>query len=196
MRAALEPSRPDEASSQRRPERRWLPVLAVIAVISLITGAGDLVAGGLAGSPGPTVDVGPAVQLHPARGWETEVRHEDGDLHAVLLARGTVVLAVVATPARGVEPGDLLAEYEAGLLSEGFADLTVGEPEMGTLGGLPAVRVGYVGTTTGGAAVEGFVVAVVSATGQGVVFDAAAPSGDLAAAVDDLAAMIEDADVR
>lgn len=196
MRAALEPSRPDEASSQRRPERRWLPVLAVIAVISLITGAGDLVAGGLAGPPGAAVDVGPAVRLHPAPGWETEVRHEAGDLHAVLLARGTVVLAVVAAPAGGVEAGDLLAAYEADLLSEGFAALTVGEPETATLGGLPAARAGYVGTTTGGAAIEGFLLAVVSEAGQGVVFDAAAPSGDLAAAVDDLVAMIQDAEVR
>jgi hypothetical protein len=56
--------------------------------------------------------------------------------------------------------------------------------------GVPAVRVFYVGVTSDGQAVEGVVV-VATGVRTSAVFDAAAPTGELAVVADDLRVMVD-----
>jgi hypothetical protein len=190
------PARPDEAGSQRRVERRWLPLLAVLAAIALVTGGGRSVSEALAGDEPPPVDVGSAVTVQPAPGWSVE-RVEDGDgVDAVLLSRGSAVLQVTAVETGPRPPVLIFQEYTRAVLAETYDPLTVGEAEGASVGGVPAVEAGYVGTTDGGVTVEGFVVVAAAPSGSEVAFDAAAPAGDLAWAVEDLVAMISTAELR
>jgi hypothetical protein len=191
------PARPDEAGNQRRIERRWFPVLAILGVVAVVTVGGRSVAAALADAAAPAVAVGPAVTIHPPSGWTVEAAASDGDESSVMLSRGTAVLRVTAVAAAIVRsPDEILVGYLEENAGGAFADRSVGEPESGTVDGAPAVKVGYVGSTTDGVGVEGAIVAAAAPSATEVVFDAAAPAGDLASAADDIVAMIRGAELR
>lgn len=192
--ATRAPHRPDEAPSQRRLERRWLPALAVVGVIVFVTGGAQAVGDALAGPPGPPVDVGGAVRVQPEPGWELEGQDAD----AALLVRGTARLFIQARTGTTITAVDLARSYvedDATGLRARFSRLTVEDPpeEVVAANGLPGLRFGYVGETKDGASVEGVVTVVVSPTGSAVIFDGFATMGDLAWAVDDLRTMVDGA---
>jgi hypothetical protein len=189
------PARPDEARSQRRVERRWIPVLALLGVIGIVTAGGHGVVDALAGPPEDTVAVGAGVQVHPAAGWVVERSERSGSSGILLLTRGTAVLRVSAAPGSSSgDPARVLDGYADRVLRPSFAELTFGERATAMVASAPAVQAGYVGRTVDGATVEGVLVSVASPPAL-VVFDAAAPAGDLAWVADDVRRMIEDAEL-
>jgi hypothetical protein len=133
------------------------------------------------------------VTVRTLPGWELIESQDDEDLQAILLEKGTSLFAVYALAGYAGSPEQLADEYlEA--LRDPFDEVTLGSSEPVTLaGGVPGVRFGYVGETPQGVTVEGIVTAAVG-PGGGAVFDGAAPSGDLAAVIEDLKTMIETAE--
>lgn len=128
--ATRAPDRPDEAPSQRRPERRWLPALGVLGVIVFVTGGARAVGDALAGPPGPPVDVGGVVRVQPEPGWELEGQDPD----AALLVRGTARLFIQARAGVAIPAVDLARSYvedgKTGLRAR-FSQLTVEDPPRG-----------------------------------------------------------------
>jgi len=188
------PARPDEAPSQRRRERRWVPALAVLGVIALITGGGRGVSDALGEAAG-AIDVSDAVQVQPAAGWTVDGPHEGDGYRTVLLTHGTAAMQVTAAPG-GRPPFEILDAYIGQVLASGLGRLQVGQPEVATIGGIPAAKVGYYGITSAGVAVEGVVVTATTPSGTEVVFDVVAPQGDLASVAEDVVGMIRSAVLR
>lgn len=185
------PPRPDEAPAQRRRERRWLPALGVVAVIVVVTGGGRVVGGAVAGAAEPVVLAG-SVTVTPEPGWAVVSTGEQEGLSQALLAHGNANLLIVAGPA-GAGTAQELARSYVEVLEDRFAQVTTGEA---SIEGGERVRFGYVGITSDGVAVEGVVAAVADpVTGAGAVFDGFAPKGSLGAAIEDVATMIDTAEV-
>jgi hypothetical protein len=192
--------RPDEAPSQRRVERRWLPALGVVAVIALVTGGARAVADATAGPLQPATGVPGIVVVQPRPGWseDLDARVDDGGFHEVLLVRGTADLVLVGIDAYGGSPADLARDYVERVLRARFAQLSVGHVAgpVPLRSGVPAVQFGYVGVTEDGVSVEGAVTAAVAGSRRdGVVFDGFAPEGDLAWAAGDIRTMVAGAEV-
>jgi hypothetical protein len=188
------PARPDEAPSQRRTERRWIPALAVLGVIALVTGGGRGISDALSDVSG-VIDVSDALRVHPVAGWTVDGPHQGEGFRTVLLTHGTAAMQVTAAP--GVrQPFEILDAYVGAVLESGLGRLRVGQPQAATIGGRPAAKVGYFGITEGGVAVEGVVVTAGAPSGEEVVFDVVAPQGDLATVAQDVVRMIETAELR
>jgi hypothetical protein len=192
--------RPDEAPAQRRVERRWLPVLAVVATIAFVTGGARAVADANAGPPQSPASVPGIVVVQPQPGWreDPDARTDDGAFHEVLLVRGTADLLLVGIEGYGRSAPDLARDYVERVLRARFAQLSVGRVAgpVALRSGVPAVQFGYVGVTEGGVSVEGVVTAAVAGSRRdGVVFDGFAPEGDLAWAAGDIRTMVVGAEV-
>jgi hypothetical protein len=176
-------------------ERRWLPVVAVVAVMSVVVAGGHLVADALGRAGGAAVAVSPAVEVTPLPGWELAERFPDPP--GVRLTRGAASLDVISIAFAGTD-AELLAEYVRGVLEPDAEQLQVSEqPERVDLGsGLTGSRIAYVGLFGDvQASIEGEVTAVVSPSGTGVVFDGWAPAGQLRFSVDDIDEMIRTAEI-
>lgn len=185
------PDRPDEAPSQRRRERKWLPVLGVLALIGFVTAG----ASGVGDAVSRPVVLGGIVRVDPVPGWVETARRQETGVHELLVQRGVAGLYVAAIDGAGGTAEDLADAYVAEGLHTEYAQVTIGDAEPATLdGGIPAVRFGYVGITADGVTTEGVVVTAVGPRGDGVVFDGFAPEGELAGAVGDLREMIEGAE--
>jgi hypothetical protein len=186
------PHRSDEARGQGR---RWLPPLAVLGVILVMTVGARGVADALAEPAGGPVEVGGVVRVQPRTGWTVSSREDRGSFHEALLVRGAAGLSIVGIE-EASEPPEALAGSYAQVLSGRFVQLRLaGDGASATVQGLPAVRFGYVGITDQGVTLEGVVTAVSAPSGNGAVFDAFAPEGELAAFAQDLDAMIAGAGV-
>lgn len=185
------PPRPDEAPAQRRRERRWLPALGVVIAIVVVTGGGRVVGGAVAGTAEQVVLAG-GVTVTPEPGWTVVSTGEQEGLSQALLAHGNANLLIVAGPA-GVGAAQELGGRYVRALEDRFDQVTIGEASVE---GGERVRFGYVGITSDGVAVEGVVAAVADpVTGAGAVFDGFAPKGSLGAAIEDIATMIDTAEV-
>jgi hypothetical protein len=185
----------DPSTTSARPtrrERRWLPVLAVVAVIAFVDGGAKLAGATQDEAAGPTRAVGGAVRIRPLPGWAAS-EPPGALLPELVLTRGAVTLDVVEVPGAG-SADELAARYVHEVLRPRFDGLTLGHQAAGTLAsGLPALRFGYIGVADG-VSIEGVAtVAVVTTTGA--VFDAFAPKGDLAWAASDVDTMIDGAEV-
>jgi hypothetical protein len=185
----------DPSATSARPvrrERRWLPVLAVVAVIAFVDGGAKLAGAAQDEAAGPTRVVGDAVRIRPLSGWAAS-QPPGAPLPELVLTRGAVTLDVVEVPG-ATSADELAARYVQEVLRPRFEGLTLGQQDAGTLAsGLPALRFGYIGIADG-VSIEGVAtVAVVTTTGA--VFDAFAPKGDLAWAASDLDTMIDGAEV-
>ncbi len=184
------PSQPDEATARRRSERRWAPSLGVLAVILLVTGGADLVGGAIRERPEP-IEVGEAVTVTLARGWEVESALEEPDVSRVLLRSGRTDLLVIALSGGPVSALEVARDYAA-VLDARFAQVSIGDS---TVDGFERVRFGYVGISDDGLAIEGVVAVVSGASGDAAVFDGFAPKGSLGAAIGDLREMVGSAEV-
>jgi hypothetical protein len=191
--SAPAPLRPDEAPGR---ERRWLPPLAVLGVILLMTVGARGIADALAEPPGGPVEVGGIVSVQPRAAWTVSSREDRGAFHETLLVRGAAGLSVVGIEEAGETPEVLAERYAQDVLSDRFVQLRIaGDGASAAVRGLPAVRFGYVGITDQGVTLEGVVTAVSAPSGNGAVFDAFAPEGELASVAQDLDAMIAGAEV-
>jgi hypothetical protein len=176
--------------------RRWAPTLAVAAVILSLTVGAHAATDLLDGPPASRIDVAGLVSVLPAPGWEPVSRRDDQGLHDVVFARGSARLLVVVLEGFADAPAALAEAYVEDAMRGRFVQVRLApSPDRTTVVGREAVRLGYVGITEDRVFVEGGVTAVVGSTGAGVVFDAFAPEGTLAASADDLRRMMDGAEV-
>jgi hypothetical protein len=178
----------------------------VFVVIVVVVLGGFVVAAALAGPAGPPVDVAGLVRVRPAAGWELAQRGTlEGtwetaggtvsDVPFARLTRGSASLDLAVVQGFAGTPEDLARWYASEVLSDQLSQLSISDVRStdATATGAPAIRFAYLGVN--GTAIEGDVVVLVSARGTGVVFDAWAAQGALASSLDDVAAMIHDAEI-
>jgi len=180
------PMRVDDAPAQRVRERRWWPALVVTGLILALVVSGRLQEG--ATSAATPVAVGDAL-VQPRPGWELDLS-EPGFAR---LRHGSALLDIYAAPSSYTGSDGAAASYVDQVLRPGLSRLTTAEPSSTAIAhGVPAVRIGYVGVTLDGVAIEGVVVAA-SGPRSAVVFDASAPEGALGTVAHDIGAMIDQA---
>lgn len=187
------------ADGERPRERGWFPTVVLAVVILFVVFGGYIAAGALSAETGPPVVVGGAVGVRPLSGWEVAKQGTlAGGGEFAELTRGTGSLDVVAT-STPLAPDDLLRTYVEDFLKPDAEQLSVSE-QIDTIrlgNGLEAVRASYVGTFGDRQAqIEGDVTALVSPTGQGVIFDGWGPAGLYPYAQGDIDEMIRTAEVR
>jgi hypothetical protein len=167
-------------------ERRWLPVLIVTALIIVVAGGARTFADATASSTGPIV-LG-SVRVQPQPGWQVEGSVQPT---AVRLHRGPVVLDVFAGGSFPGGPSALAAIYLDQRLVPAFVRIAHSDFDQAlVVDGAPAVSFTYVGVTSDGVEIEGYVVAADTADAS-VVFDAKAPKGELTNAIEDIRTMID-----
>lgn len=176
-------------------ERRWIPALAVAAVIVAVVAGGYVVADALGRSSGAAIPVSASVTITALPGWELAERF--GDPPGARFTRGNASLDVASISFTGSNL-ELLAAYVDEVLEPDAGQLRVSET-VGSVAlndGLTGSRIVYVGTFGDvQAPIEGEVTAVVSPTGVGVVFDGWAPSGQLRFVIDDIRTMVRTAEI-
>ena len=181
-----------------REERRWLPTIAVAAVIGFVVLGGYVTAAALSSPAGRPETVNGIVTVQPLSDWAFAGRFESPVGPGIRFTRGSGTLDAFAAPF----PGDAraLAERYATDVLEPEADRLSVSPNLETVrlpSGATAVRFSYIGVfgEAGGGPIEGEVTAVVSSSGSGVVFDGWAPQGVLRFVLGDEHTMIDRARV-
>jgi hypothetical protein len=176
-------------------ERRWIPAIALVALILGVVSGGHLVSGALGETRAGGVAVGDSVEVSPLPGWELADRFEDPT--GIRLTSGSASLDVAELPFAGTDV-DLLREYVDNVLAPQAEHLRLSE-EVETVrlaNGLTGSRIAYVGVFGDvQTPVEGEITTAVSPLGTGVVFDAWAPTGQLQLALEDLHTMIETTEI-
>ena len=176
-------------------QRRWIPVIALAAVLAAVTSGGYLTSDALGEVRDGAVAVGTSVRVTPFPGWELAGRSTDPD--RVRLTSGSTSLDVAAFPFDGTDV-DLLGWYVDNILEPEAEQFRVSEAvePVRLASGLTGSRIAYVGLFGDvQAPIEGEVTAVVSPTGQGVIFNGWAPAGQLQFEIDEIDAMIERAEI-
>ena len=197
------PARPDARVSAIR--RRWLPTLLVAATIVVTVLGGFVVAETLPPPEVRPLTVADVLTIRPLPGWEV-VRREDASIPTAAgavtgefaqLTRGSGALDVLVLPSVGADPPAIAELYADGVLGHQLERLSISEVRSAVLAsGLSGVRFGYIGSEpSSGAAIEGAVTAVVAPSGDAVVFDGWAFQGQLELIAEELAAMIDRAEV-
>jgi hypothetical protein len=182
-------------------------VWIVCAVILVSVLGGFVTAAALPAPATRAVSVDDRVTVAPAPGW-TLVRQDrvtlpdptGGTLTGAFaqLSRGSGSLDVLAVQGLDADADGAAVYYAREILRSQLARLTVSGLEHVVLrSGLQAARFGYIGTEPeGGAAIEGSVTVVVGPSGTIAVFDGWAFEGQLELIAEDLARMIDSAEVR
>jgi hypothetical protein len=176
-------------------ERRWIPAIAVLALIVGVVSGGHVASDALGQTRAGVVAVGDAVEVTPLPGWELAERFEDPT--GIRLTSGTASLDVAELPFDGTDV-ELLREYVDRVLSSQAEQLRLSEEvePVRLASGLTGVRIAYVGAFGDvQTPVEGEITTVVSPLGTGVVFDGWAPTGQLQLAIEDLRTMIETTEI-
>ena len=176
-------------------QRRWIPVIALAAVLAAVTSGGYLTSDALGEVRDGAVAVGTSVRVTPFPGWELAGRSTDPD--RIRLTSGSTSLDVAAFPFDGTDV-DLLGRYVENILEPEAEQFRVSEAvePVRLASGLTGSRIAYVGLFGDvQAPIEGEVTAVVSPTGQGVIFNGGAPTGQLQFEIDEIEAMIERAEI-
>jgi hypothetical protein len=176
-------------------QRRWIPVIALATVLAAVTSGGYLASDALGEIQGGAVAVGTSVRVTPFPGWELADSSTDPD--RIRLTSGSTSLDVAAFPFDGTDV-DLLGRYVDNILEPGAEQFRVSEEvdSVRLASGLTGSRIAYVGLFGDvQAPIEGEVTAVVSPSGEGVIFDGWAPAGQLQFEIDEIDAMIERAEI-
>ena len=176
-------------------QRRWIPVIALATLLAAVTSGGYLASDALGEIQGGAVAVGTSVRVTPFSGWELADSSTDPD--RIRLTSGSTSLDVAAFPFDGTDV-DLLGRYVDNILEPGAEQFRVSEEvdSVRLASGLTGFRIAYVGLFGDvQAPIEGEVTAVVSPSGEGVIFDGWAPAGQLQFEIDEIDAMIERAEI-
>ncbi len=192
MSAAIDPI-PLPAPPPR--QRRWIPVVALAGVLVAVTTGGYLTSDALGEIRGGAVAVGTSVRVTPFPGWELAGRSTDPE--RIRLTSGSTSLDVAALPFDGTDV-DLLGRYVDDVLKPDAEQFRVSEEveRVRLASGLTGSRIAYVGLFGDvQAPIEGQVTAVVSPSGEGVIFDGWAPAGQLQFEIEEIDAMIERAEI-
>jgi hypothetical protein len=207
MSSARPPARPDAPAGAARPARRWVPVWIVCAVILVTVLGGFVTAAALPAPAVRAVSVDDRVTVAPAAGWavvgQDQVSLPDpsgGTLTGSFaqLSRGSGALDLLAVRGLDADADGAAVYYVEEVLRSQLERLTVSRLDHVVLrSGLPAARFGYIGTEPeGGAAIEGSVTVVVGPSGTIAVFDGWSFEGQLELIAEDLARMVDSAEVR
>ena len=199
------PARPDLSTVALRPEARWWPTVAVLAVITVVVFGGYVVAAALSAPAGPPVGFAGVMSIRPLSGWEVAGEGQvpmtvgGSELVApfVRLTRGNGTLDMTLVEG-GLDAGQLASLYRDGVLASQLGQLSVSDrlEPIRLDSGASGVRFAYVGVRRdAGGSVEGEVTALVTPSGAGVVFDGFGPEGLLEFVRSDVQAMIEGAEV-
>jgi hypothetical protein len=176
-------------------ERRWVPTIAVFALILGVVSGGHVASGALEEAHPSVVVVGDAVEVTPLPGWELAERFEDPT--GIRLTSGSASLDVAELPFDGTDV-ELLREYVDDVLAPQADQLRMSEgiESVPFANGLTGARIAYVGSFGDvQTPVEGEITTVVSPLGTGVVFDAWAPAAQLQMSLDDMHTMIETTEI-
>jgi hypothetical protein len=176
-------------------QRRWIPVVVLVAVMTGLVSGGYLTSDALGETSGETVIVSASVRITPLPGWVLAERF--GDPPGIRLTSGSTSLDVATIPFTGTDV-DLLASYVGEVLEPDAEQFRVSEEvePIRLASGLTGTRIAYVGLFGDvQAPVEGEVTAVVSPSGAGVIFDGWAPAGQLQFEIDEIDEMIERAEI-
>jgi len=170
----------------------------VAAVIGVVVLGGYITAAALSTPAGRPQTVNGVVTVQPLSDWAFAGRLESPAGPGVRFTRGSGTLDVFAAPFAG--DARALAERYAVDVLEPEADRLSVSPNLEDVrlpGGETAVRYSYIGVfgQAGGTPIEGEVSAVVSPSGDGVVFDGWAPQGLLRFVLGDEHTMIDRARV-
>lgn len=179
------------------PAPRWLGPLAVVSALLVTALGGHVLASALREPTGDVVRIA-GLEVRPLSGWATAGSGTAGGWSLVRLTRGTATMDVgVRAPGRSIDPGVVALDYVEAVLRPGLSRLSVSEVlEPAAVGGSgTGVRFSYAGVHADtGVSIEGEVTVVPTAAG-GVAFDARAPAGQIAFALDDVRTMIGRASV-
>ena len=170
-------------------------MVALAAVLAAVTSGGYLTSDALGEIQGGAVAVGTSVRVTPLPGWELAGRSADPD--RIRLTSGSTNLDVAALPFDGTDI-DLLGRYVDDILEPDAEQFRVSEEiePVRFPSGLTGSRIAYVGLFGDvQAPIEGEVTAVVSPSGEGVLFDGWGPAGQLQFEIDEIDAMIERAEI-
>jgi hypothetical protein len=192
------PMRPDLLPGRRRASRGGWGAAVVVGVILVVVLGGYVVAGALSEPAGAPVDVAGLVRIQPLSGWAESGTGTTAGVPFAQITRGSGNLRIAALAGRGGSAERLATDYARIVLSRELSQLSVSkELEHVTLrSGLPGVRFAYVGVVADtGTSVEGEVTTVVSAAGNGAVFDGWTPAGLLSFVRTDIDTMIDRAEV-
>ena len=176
-------------------QRRWIPVVVLVAVMTGVVSGGYLTSDALGETSGGTVTVSASVRITPLPGWVLAERF--GDPPGIRLTSGSTSLDVATIPFTGTDV-DLLASYVNEVLEPDAEQFQVSEEvePIRLASGLTGTRIAYVGLFGDvQAPIEGEVTAVVSPSGAGVIFDGWAPAGQLQFEIDEIDEMIERAEI-
>jgi hypothetical protein len=193
---------PPPAPAPRQKEAKWIPPIAVLAVLAFVVFGGFLFAGGPGaageeptdgGEPGGPVHVAAGVTLFPPSGWSVQERFQDPPGVRLVAGAGNMLVLVKGG---GGEPRALLDDYVTQILEPDSSQLSVSEAWPVSLPSeFPALRLAYLGVFEGvEAPLEGEVTVVV-ASGTAVAFDGWAPEGQYIAVRGDVRTMVETAEV-
>ena len=169
----------------------WGPAVAVTLTIVALTVGGRVVAAAVQDTAGAPVGIPSVATVHPPRGWTVDAddRRPDDDTSRSVLTKGSAVVVVTAFADAGVDLPTLMAVYEDGVLAPRLLHLATTDVTSFAVGGLPGLRLVYVGRSAARAPVEGVVLATVGPSGAGLVIEATAPESVLASVAADIAAM-------
>lgn len=176
-------------------QHRWIPVAALAGVLVAVTTGGYLTSDALGEIRGGAVAVGTSVRVTPLPGWEVAGRSTDPD--RIRLTSGSTSLDVAALPFDGTDV-ELLGTYVDDVLEPDAEQFRVSEEiePVRLASGLTGSRIAYVGLFGDvQAPIEGEVTAVVSPSGEGVIFDGWAPAGQLQFEIEEIDAMIQRAEI-
>jgi len=176
-------------------QRRWIPVVVLVAVMTGVVSGGYVTSDALGETSGETVMVSASVRITPLPGWVLAERF--GDPPGIRLTSGSTSLDVATIPFTATDV-DLLASYVGEVLEPDAEQFQVSEEvePIRLASGLTGTRIAYVGLFGDvQAPVEGEVTAVVSPSGAGVIFDGWAPAGQLQFEIDEIDEMIERAEI-
>jgi hypothetical protein len=174
------------------PERTWLPLFGVAAVLLAVVGGGLLAEKALATAAGPPVGVANAVSVRPLSGWRVAGRVHVRGIPDLRITRGNGNLDVLATSfsggsellVRGYLRQVVAPQAQQLQVSAVFDTVRIGH-------GVVAVRGRYIGLFGDRAApIEGEVTGLVVG-GEGILFDGWAPEGLFQYVQDDIHTMID-----
>jgi len=150
----------------------------VAFVMAVVVFGGYAAAAMLSVPAGPPLSVGGLVAVQPLSGWRVASSGTVGGFPVGRITRGSGTLDVVVVPGVGGDPRTLAGAYAGRVLGQQLSHLSASSALTDvSVGGQPGVRFHYVGVTDAGASIEGEVTAVVTPSGDGVVFDGWAPEG-------------------
>lgn len=190
--ATLEPPIP----APQPKERKWPPLLGLVAVMIFVTFGGFLFSGETANpvfsedvEVGTAVPVAQGVTIQPAEGWV--VTDEVGDPPGIVLEGGNGLL-LAGVPGGASSPDELVAFYVSGYLEPQASQLSTGTTEPVAMPAGTGAVVSYVGVFEGvDVPIEGEVIAIIGPSGTGVVLDGWSQQGTYGAVRDQVRAMAE-----